>query len=131
MNKFDLCKLLCLDIDKEVDLSLDSCANDKKKDYKEKIEKLFDIALLSNVIVYYDGRYVMEPYEDYEFKTEEEEFYYYNQESYLVFVDDNGKKARFKIRDINNHKYSTVYKVVEKACNYTKAHPWVSKNKLY
>ena len=116
----------------EVDLSLDTCHKDEVEVNKERINKLFDIAMNESVIVYFDGRYVEEPYDGLEFKTEEEEFYYYNGSSYIVFVDDNNFKVRFKIRYLKDKNYKPeVYKVVEKACFYTKAHPEVSDYKLY
>ena len=116
----------------EVDLSLDTCHKDEVEVNKERINKLFDIAMNESVLVYFDGRYVEEPYDGLEFKTEEEEFYYYNGSSYLVFVDDYDFKVRFKIRYLKDKNYKPeVYKVVEKACIYTKAHPEVSDYKLY
>ena len=119
-------------MNKEVDLSLDTCHKDEVEVNKERINKLFDIAMNESVIVYFDGRYVEEPYDGLEFKTEEEEFYYYNSSSYIVFVDDYNFKVRFKIRYLKDKNYKPdVYKVVEKACIYTKAHPEVSDYKLY
>lgn len=115
----------------EVDLSLDTCHEVEVEVNKERINKLFDIAMNETVTVYFDGRYVEEPYDGLEFKTEKEEFYYYNSSSYLVFVDDENFKVRFTIRSIKNKNYAQVYKVVEKACLYTKAHPEVSDYKLY
>ena len=116
----------------EVDLSLDTCHKDEVEVNKERINKLFDIAMNDSILVYFDGRYVEEPYDGLEFKTEEEEFYYYNGSSYIVFVDDNNFKVRFKIRYLKDKNYKPeVYKVVEKACIYTKAHPEVSDYKLY
>ena len=116
----------------EVDLSLDTWHKDEVEVTKERINKLFDIAMNESVIVYFDGRYVEEPYDGLEFKTEEEEFYYYNSSSYIVFVDDYNFKVRFKIRYLKDKNYKPdVYKVVEKACIYTKAHPEVSDYKLY
>ena len=116
----------------EVDLSLDTCHEEEVEVNKERINKLFDIAMNETVTVYFDGRYVEEPYDGLEFKTEEEEFYYYNSSSYIVFVDDYNFKVRFKIRYLKDKNYKPdVYKVVEKACIYTKAHPEVSDYKLY
>ena len=116
----------------EVDLSLDTCHEEEVEVNKERINKLFDIAMNDSILVYFDGRYVEEPYDGLEFKTEEEEFYYYNGSSYIVFVDDNNFKVRFKIRYLKDKNYKPeVYKVVEKACIYTKAHPEVSDYKLY
>gem|GEM_PF-5169007 len=111
---------------------MDTCHKDEVEVNKERINKLFDIAMNESVIVYFDGRYVEEPYDGLEFKTEEEEFYYYNSSSYIVFVDDYNFKVRFKIRYLKHKNYKPdVYKVVEKACIYTKAHPEVSDYKLY
>lgn len=116
---------------KEKDLSLDTCTKEQVDANTRKIKELFDIALDEQVTVYFDGVYVEEPYEGLEFKTLEEEFYYYNNNSYIVFVDDSGFKVRFKIRYLQGYDFDMVYKVTEKACNYTKAHPNVSNYKLY
>ena len=132
MNKMSFKDFLNLNtIAQEVDLSLDTCHKEEVEVNKERINKLFDIAMNETVTVYFDGRYVEEPYDGLEFKTEKEEFYYYNSSSYLVFVDDENFKVRFTIRNIKNKNYAKVYKVVEKACIYTKAHPEVSDYKLY
>ena len=133
MNKLSFKDFLNLNtIAQEVDLSLDTCHKEEVEVNKERINKLFDIAMNDSILVYFDGRYVEEPYDGLEFKTEEEEFYYYNGSSYIVFVDDNNFKVRFKIRYLKDKNYKPeVYKVVEKACFYTKAHPEVSDYKLY
>ena len=133
MNKMSFKDFLNLNtIAQEVDLSLDTCHEEEVEVNKERINKLFDIAMNDSILVYFDGRYVEEPYDGLEFKTEEEEFYYYNGSSYIVFVDDNNFKVRFKIRYLKDKNYKPeVYKVVEKACIYTKAHPEVSDYKLY
>lgn len=127
MNKNTLRKFLNIDKNlKGMDLSLDILT-----DNKERIKKLFDIALEEEFTVYFDGRYVEEPYDGLEFKTIEEEFYYYNSNSYLVFKDNIGDQVCFKIKFLKEYDFEKVYKVVEKACNYTKAHPEVSEYKLY
>lgn len=133
MNKLSFKDFLNLNTKaQEVDLSLDTCHKEEVEVNKERINKLFDIAMNESVLVYFDGRYVEEPYDGLEFKTEEEEFYYYNGSSYLVFVDDYDFKVRFKIRYLKDKNYKPeVYQVVEKACIYTKAHPEVSDYKLY
>ncbi len=133
MNKLSFKDFLNLNtIAQEVDLSLDTCHKEEVEVNKERINKLFDIAMNDSILVYFDGRYVEEPYDGLEFKTEEEEFYYYNSSSYIVFVDDYNFKVRFKIRYLKDKNYKPdVYKVVEKACIYTKAHPEVSDYKLY
>ena len=133
MNKMSFKDFLNLNtIAQEVDLSLDTCHKEEVEVNKERINKLFDIAMNDSILVYFDGRYVEEPYDGLEFKTEEEEFYYYNSSSYIVFVDDYNFKVRFKIRYLKDKNYKPdVYKVVEKACIYTKAHPEVSDYKLY
>ena len=133
MNKLSFKDFLNLNTKaQEVDLSLDTCHEEEVEVNKERINKLFDIAMNETVTVYFDGRYVEEPYDGLEFKTEEEEFYYYNGSSYIVFVDDNNFKVRFKIRYLKDKNYKPeVYKVVEKACIYTKAHPEVSDYKLH
>lgn len=132
MNKLSFKDFLNLNTKaQEVDLSLDTSHKVEVEVNKERINKLFDIAMNETVTVYFDGRYVEEPYDGLEFKTEKEEFYYYNSSSYLVFVDDENFKVRFTIRNIKNKNYAKVYKVVEKACIYTKAHPEVSDYKLY
>ena len=133
MNKMSFKDFLNLKtIAQEVDLSLDTCHKEEVEVNKERINKLFDIAMNDSILMYFDGRYVEEPYDGLEFITEEEEFYYYNGSSYIVFVDDNNFKVRFKIRYLKDKNYKPeVYKVVEKACIYTKAHPEVSDYKLY
>ncbi len=132
MNKLSFKDFLNLNTKaQEVDLSLDTSHKVEVEVNKERINKLFDIAMNETVTVYFDGRYVEELYDGLEFKTEKEEFYYYNSSSYLVFVDDENFKVRFTIRNIKNKNYAKVYKVVEKACIYTKAHPEVSDYKLY
>ena len=132
MNKMSFKEFLNLNtIAQEVDLSLDTCHKEEVEVNKERINKLFDIAMNETVTVYFDGRYVEELYDGLEFKTEKEEFYYYNSSSYLVFVDDEDFKVRFTIRSIKDKNYAKVYKVVEKACLYTRAHPEVSDYKLY
>lgn len=132
MNKLSFKDFLNLNTKaQEVDLSLDTSHKVEVEVNKERINKLFDIAMNETVTVYFDGRYVEELYDGLEFKTEKEEFYYYNSSSYLVFVDDEDFKVRFTIRSIKNKNYAKVYKVVEKACIYTKAHPEVSDYKLY
>ena len=105
MNKLSFKDFLNLKtIAQEVDLSLDTCHKEEVEVNKERINKLFDIAM----------------------------FYYYNSSSYIVFVDDYNFKVRFKIRYLKDKNYKPdVYKVVEKACIYTKAHPEVSDYKLY
>lgn len=132
MNIFDFKGFLGLPKDiKEKDLSFDACKKDEIEANKERIKKLFDVALDEQVIVYFDGVYSEEPYDGLEFKTLQEEFYFYNNNSYLVFVDNNDFKVRFRIRYLQNYEFEKVYKVTEKACNYTKAHPEVSDYKLY
>jgi hypothetical protein len=132
MNKNNLKKFLDITENiNEKELSLENCNNEQAKINAKMVKALFDIALDDQVTVYFDGVYVEEPYEGLEFKTLEEEFYYYNNNSYLVFVDDNNFKVKFKIRNLHGYDFDMVYKVTEKACNYTKAHPSVSKYKLY
>ena len=127
MNKNTLRKFLNIDKNlKGMDLSLDTLT-----DNKERIKKLFDIALEEEFTVYFDGRYVEEPYDGLEFKTIEEEFYYYNSNSYLVCIDNIGDQVCFKIKFLKEYDFEKVYEVVEKACNYTKALPEVSEYKLY
>lgn len=98
---------------------------------KQLIDRLFNIALEKRFVLYYDGRYVMEPYDGLEFKTEEEEFYYNNNNSYLVFQDITDVKVRFKIRYLSEYEYKRVYEVVKLAVDFTKKHPEVSDYKLY
>ena len=119
MNKLSFKDFLNLNTKaQEVDLSLDTSHKVEVEVNKERINKLFDIAMNETVTVYFDGRYVEELYDGLEFKTE--------------FVDDNNFKVRFKIRYLKDKNYKPeVYKVVEKACIYTKAHPEVSDYKLY
>lgn len=131
MNKNNLKNFLNIDEDvQNKDLSLDAC-NEKEFEANKKIKNLFDIALEERFLLYFDGRYVMEPYDGLEFKTLEEEFYYNNGNSYLVFSDSNDFKVTFKIKYLREYNFNMVYKVVEKAVIYTKANPDVSDYKLY
>ena len=82
-------------------------------------------------MLYFDGTPVDEPYDGLEFKTLEEEFYYNNGNSYLVFRDTNNFEVTFKIKYLKGYDFKIVYKVVEKAVNCTKANPGLSKYKLY
>ena len=113
MNKNNLKVFLGITEDiKEKDLSLDTCTKEQVDANTRKIKELFDIALDEQTTVYFDGVYVEEPYDGLEFKT-------------------LGFKVRFKIRYLQGYDFDMVYKVTEKACNYTKAHPNVSNYKLY
>ncbi len=103
--------------------------NTLKKDMRL-IKKLID-ATDGRFIIYFDGRYVDFPYDGLEFKSEKEEFFFNNWNSYIVFVDDTGFKVRFKIKWMEMLPYEKVYKLVEIGYYYTKAHPEVSKYKLY
>lgn len=132
MNKNNLKNFLNIDEDvQNKDLSLDACNEKEFEANKKKIKNLFDIALEERFLLYFDGRYVMEPYDGLEFKTLEEEFYYNNGNSYLVFSDSNDFKVTFKIKYLREYNFNMVYKVVEKAVIYTKANPDVSDYKLY
>ena len=127
MKKNTLIEFLNIDKNiKGIDLSLDTVYMNR-----ERIRKLFDVALEEKFTLYFDGRYVEEPYDGLEFKTLEEEFYYNNGNSYLVFEDTTGFKVTFKIKCLKEYNFNKVYKVVEKAVIYTKAHPEVSEYKLY
>lgn len=128
MKKNTLFGFLNLDKNiKGVDLSLDNL-----EDNKERINKLFDIALDEKYILFYDGRFVDDPYDGYEFQSLEEEFYYNNGNSYLVFQDKNTEeKVSFKVKSLKDYDFDTVYKIVEKAVEYTKEHPEVSEYKIY
>lgn len=127
MNKNTLVEFLNIDKNiKGLDLSLDTIDVNK-----ERIEKLFDVALEEKYVIFYDGRFVDDPYDGYEFKTLEEEFYYNNGNSYLVFEDETGYRVSFKVKCLKEYNFDIVYKIVEKAVMYTKSHPEVSEYKLY
>lgn len=101
------------------------------KDDIVKIKELFKNAFRLDYIVYFDGRFVDFPYDGYEFKDLKDEFYYNNGNSYLVFKDETGFEVAFKIKYLKDFKFRKVYRLVKKACDYTKSHPGVSKYKLY
>lgn len=102
---------------------------------KEKIKKLIQTAPEKRFIIYFDPYPVDEIYDGYEFESEEEEFYYYNKDSSLVFQDITNFKVRVKISTIKSIKSSMTFEeirtAVKIAADYTKKHPHVSKNKLY
>lgn len=136
MNKINLKEFMGIDDDVN-DIILCDDEFSKPSDVvigmeKVKIAMLMDVVLNTNLIIYFDGRYVMEPYEGMEFKDEEEEFYYYNSKSYLVVVDEeNNFTVRFRIKWIKDLDFTKVCDVVREACKYTKSHPEVSDYKLY
>lgn len=119
------------DVKNKKDISLDACDNSECEINKNRINKLFNIALKEEFILFYDGRYVPEPWDGLEFETMEEEFWYNNGDSHLVFEDEKGTQVTFKIKYLKEFDFDLVYKVVEKATIYTKAHPEVSDYKLY
>ncbi len=135
MKSYTLCQLLKIDnfsgrlVIGESDES--RRYNSLSQEDMEKIKMLFNVALDNILLMYFDGRYVIEPYEGLEFKSLEEEFYYNNSNSYLVFKDEESREVAFKIKYLKGFNFDRVYKVVEKAFLYTKNHPEVSDYKVY
>lgn len=130
MSKNTLKEYLGVDVkDKRYDLSLDAC--ESKEANQKRIKQLFDIALEEDFILYFDGVAVDDPYDGLDLSDLKDEFYYNNGNSFLVFEDKDGFKVSFKIKYLKEYDYERVYKVTEKAVEYTKKHPEVSKYKLY
>lgn len=115
----------------EIELGKDKTNKATIEADNDRIKMLFDIALLDKFVMYFDGGYVDDPYDGLEFKTEEEEFYYNNGRSYLVFEDESGFKVRIRIPCLKIFEYQNVCEVVIKAIEYTKAHPEVSEYKFF
>ncbi len=132
MNKNTLKEFLNLDgKSKAYDLNLDNCKNNEYDITKKQIKQLFDIALEDKFILYFDGVPVDDPYDGLEFKTLEEEFYFNNGNSYLVFRDEEGTEVLFKIKCLKEYDFEKVYKVTEKAVIYTQSNSQISKYKFY
>lgn len=132
MNKNTLKEFLNLDgKSKAYDLNLDNCKNNEYDITKKRIKQLFDIALEDKFILYFDGVPVDDPYDGLEFKTLEEEFYFNNGNSYLVFRDEEGIEVLFKIKYLKEYDFEKVYKATEKAVMYTQSNPQISKYKFY
>ena len=117
------------DVKNKKDLSLDACNNSVCELNRNRINKLFNIALKEDFILFYDGRAV-DDYWDGVDPTPIEEFWHNNGNSYLVFEDEKGTQVTFKIKYLKEFDFDLVYKVVEKADKYTRAHPEVSSYKL-
>ena len=109
------------------DISLDA----QEDVNRERIKKLFDIALEDKFMLYFDGTAVDDPPDGIEFKTIEETFFYNNGNSYLVFRDSNNFEVAFKIKYLREYDFQRVYDVTKKATECTKANPSLSKYKLY
>ena len=109
------------------DISLDA----QEDVNRERIKKLFDIALEDKFMLYFDGTAVDDPPDGVEFKTIEEIFFYNNGNSYLVFRDSNNFEVAFKIKWLREYDFQTVYDITKKATECTKANPHLSKYKLY
>lgn len=116
---------------KNIELCADGVDKKKYKEESKKIKELFDATLrditekkeINDYILYFDAIAVDEPYDGLEFKDDEEEFYYYNSESKLVFMDTDGElKICFKIRNLKqfNIDYEKVCTVVKYAIETTK-----------
>lgn len=130
---------------RNIELCEDGVSPNKYKEDSQKIKKLFDGALrdilegekIDDYILYFDGVAVDD--DDIE-RTVEEEFYYNNSESKLVFMDPESElKVYFKIRHLKqfNIAYEDVYTVVKYATEMTKRsqmHPlksaWLSSYEL-
>ena len=102
---------------------------------KKSIKKLIETAQERRFIIYFDSFPVEEIYDGYEFVDEEEEFYYYNQASAIVFRDITDFKIRIDISTIKKTKktmtFEAICNAVRIATEYTKKHPEVSRSKLY
>lgn len=132
MNELDSLKSFLRVTDEVTEIELGKEKEDKATIEADinRIKMLFGIALEDKFVMYFDGGYVDDPYDGLEFKTEEEEFYYNNGRSYLVFEGDKGFKVRIKIPALKIFSYQSVCEVVIKAIDYTKAHPDVSEYKF-
>jgi len=85
------------DVKSRKDLSLDACNNSECELNRNRINKLFNIALKEDFILFYDGRAV-DDYWDGVDPTPIEEFWHNNGNSYLVFEDEKGTQVTFKIK---------------------------------
>lgn len=104
-----------------------------KEEDRLRIDKLFYLGLSKDnkFDMYFYGVPVPEPYDGYEFGSEEEEFYYNNSRSYIVFRDKFNCKVKFKLKTLKYYDFDLVTEVVKKAIEYTKEHPEVAKYKVY
>lgn len=102
---------------------------------KMMIKRLLKLAPKKRYLFYFDLRYVDEIFDGYEFKDEEEEFYYNNSESYFVFRDITDFKVKIKISTIEKIKeiitFEDMCTLTAQAIECTKKHPSFSKNKVY
>lgn len=114
-----------LNIPEEVEeIELDKYKTDTAKFEADNdiVKMLFDIALEDKFVMYFKGGYVDDPYDGLEFKNEEEEFYYNNGKSYLVFVGDNDFTVKIPIPRLKIFDYQDVRKVAIKAIQYSNSH---------
>lgn len=116
---------------KEIELGKEKTDKAKVEADNDIIKMLFDIALEDKFVMYFKGGYVDDPYDGLEFKTEEEEFYYNNGRSYLVFVGNTGFTVKIKIPCLKMFRYQDVRKVAIKAIKYSNAHPGLSDYPLH
>ncbi|MBO5477670.1 MAG: hypothetical protein J6A15_07970 [Clostridia bacterium] len=107
---------------KEIELGKDKTDTAKFEADNDIVKMLFDIALEDKFVMYFKGGYVDDPYDGLEFKTEEEEFYYNNGRSHLVFVGDNGFTVKIPIPRLKIFDYQDVRKVAIKAIKYSNSH---------
>ncbi len=116
---------------KRKNIDLDDCNEEERVRNEDVIKRLFDIALERRFLIYFDGTAVDEPYDGLEFKNLEDEFYYNNGNSYLVFRDIQNTEVAFKIKYLKKYDFKKVYKIVENAVKCTMKNPELSKYKLY
>ena len=124
MNKVDNLRSF-LNIPEEVEeIKLDRYKIDTAKFEADNdiVKMLFGIALEDKFVMYFKGRFVDDPYDGLEFKTEEDEFYYNNGRSDLVFVGDKGFKVIIPIPRLKIFDYQDVRKVAIKAIKYSNSH---------
>lgn len=110
----------------KLELGKDRIDKAKVEADNDRIKMLFDIALEDKFVMYFKGVYVDDPYDGLEFKNEEEEFYYNNGKSYLVFRGTTDFEVKIPIPCLKMFPYSKVRKVAIKAIKYSNAHPGLS-----
>ena len=131
MNKNSLKDFLELNIEptnlNRKDISLDA----EEEINKERIKKLFGIALENKFMLYFDGTAVDDPPDGMELTTIEQQFFYNNGNSFLVFRDDENFEVAFKIKYLREYNFNKVYEITRIANKKTKANPELSNYKLY
>ena len=84
------------------DISLDA----EEDINRERIKKLFDIALEDKFMLYFDGTAVDDPPDGMELTTIEQQFFYNNGNSFLVFRDDENFEVAFKIKYLREYNFN-------------------------